>query len=463
MIPLPLSKLAKMMGATVVSPTGDVEVAGVSTDSRTIRDGELFFALTGPRFDGHDHLEEAMDRGGCAVVIERAKADGTSAGRLPALLVHCVPTALARLAHCHRRMVGAKVIAVTGSNGKTTTKNMITAVLSERGSVCAAPKSFNNHIGVPLTLLACTHTDDFVVVEVGTSAPGEIACLARIAAPDAAVVTSIGCAHLEGLGTLEAIAAEKLSIFDHVEPGGLATGSAEAVPQLLRRKRRELNWQRYGPPPDADVSIQPLSADLESTTAIVDDRHVIKLSVPGIHNVFNAAAAYTVGRHFNVPVPRVLDALRRFEMPDLRLKVHTVGTIRVINDSYNANPSSMSAALDVLAQANGGRRVFVAGDMAELGDASVELHRRVGEKAAQAGCAVVITIGALAAHIGKTAQRKSPSVTWRAIDDIDGATREIPELLRANDTVLIKGSRSAGLDVLLPGLQSRSIAPAAPA
>ena len=448
MIPMALGQVAQAMDGRASGAHRNQVVSGVSTDSRTVAAGELFFAVKGERFDGHEFVAAAFEGGACACVVGE---DFAASSRAPLIRVGNVTRALGKLAAYHRRVAGATVIAVTGSNGKTTTKSMLAHVLGTELRGRAALKSYNNHIGVPLTLLAGERDDQFLVVEIGASAPGEVATLAAMAWPDIGMVTSIGNAHLAGLGGIAGVRAEKMSLFAHVRPEGLAVIDAAAVSGLgVLPRAGELRWITYGDHPEADVRVTNVGGDLRHTSAVIEGRHVLQLDVPGAHNAVNAAGVFTVCRHLGMREERILAVLSSFQMPSLRLDVRRVGEVTVIDDCYNANPTSMQAALEVLSRATGGRRVLVAGEMAELGDQSEGLHRAVGEQAAGAGVALVVAVGESAQGIAEAAAASAAESAVQAVcyADVAEAARRLPGRLQAGDTVLIKGSRCAGLETL---------------
>ncbi len=444
MIALALRDAACAMEGRLGGPLGDAVVTDVAIDSRTVQPGELFFAIRGARFDGHDFVDAALARGAAACVV---RADYPAATNAPLIRVDDPTAALGRLGAYHRQLCDATVIAITGSNGKTTTKNMLAHVLGGKMPGRASIKSYNNAIGVPLTLLSCAADDAFLVVEIGTNAPGEVAALAALAAPDIAVVTSIGHAHLEGLGGIEGVRREKLSIFDHVRPGGLALVEASAVSgQGVFPRAGELRWLTFGEHPEADVRVADICGDLHHTFASIDDRYMLRLHVPGGHNAVNAAAVFAVCRHLALLPDEITEALTDFTMPESRMGVRQVGAITLIDDCYNANPTSMLMAIRVLGAAREGRRVLVAGEMAELGADAEALHRAIGEEAVHAGIDVIVGVGPHARWVVDGARRLRGPVDTLIYADAADAAEHLPQHLHPSDFVLIKGSRVAGLE-----------------
>ena len=439
-------------------------VAGVSADTRTLKPGEVFVALEGENFNGHAFVAEALAKGARAVLVAESatstlRVDDQHRGDL--ILVDDTRAALGRLAHHRRSALGGatKVIAVTGSNGKTTTKGMIDHVLGTCLPGRAAPKSFNNDVGVPLTLLSAEPSDRYLVVEIGSNAPGEVAYLAAMAAPDIGVVTSIGHAHLEGFGGIDGVVREKLSLLDHIACGGLGVVNLDD----LRRMDHEplpdaLKTVTFGTDPQADVRVTALQSRLDGVTFRISDRYQVRLPGPGVHNATNAAAAFAVARFAfgeQLEPERIAEALATVRLPNMRLDVRRFDGLTVVEDCYNANPTSMAAGIEVLRAVRGGRRVLVAGEMMELGTDSAALHERIGALAVRSGIDLVVSVGRGAGPVIDGARSVNPAVAALACDTIEQACADVVPLLAAGDTVLIKGSRAVGLERLTERIVQR--------
>lgn len=453
-------------------------VAGVSTDSRAAKPGDLFFAICGERFDGHDFVDQAFTAGATAAVV-RDDFDLTAGGRSrdskltgDAVLIRVDDPikAMGRLARYYRRSVMGKaltVVAVTGSNGKTTTKAMIAQVLEARWKGRASIKSYNNAIGVPLTLLATEPSDEFVICEVGTNAPGEVAELAGIIEPEIGVITGVSEAHLAGLGSLENIATEKLSLLRHLQTDGCAVVNVDY--EILRwTLERDIQLSKvksvtFGRWPDADLRLTALDSKSTSVSNTADgslptyleftvnDRFNYRLNVLGRHNAFNALAAIGVARRFGMDHEEIAERLLSFKLPKMRLSAERTGSLTIINDAYNANPASLVAAVDVLMDTPArGRRVLIVGDMRELGRDSEQLHIESAEYIAQSGVDLVIAVGENARLIAKTIKSVSEDLTeTHAYASTKLAKRRLISHLQADDTVLVKGSRALALEVLV--------------
>lgn len=433
-----------------LSPPGRADVWRVTTDSRDARQGDLFIALRGERFDGHAFLPAAAEGGCVAAIVNRdAQLPAGAADALAGGIIGVDDTvgALGELAAWYRRQVPARVIAVTGSNGKTTVKEMIHAVLSRRWTGTRSAKSFNNSIGLPLTLLSAGEADDYVVCEIGSNAPGEVSALAAIAAPDVAVITSVAEAHLEGLGSIEKIAAEKASIL--AELGDEGTGIVWADSDVLDRAVRQYPARciRFGLSDAADLRLTAYRPCGRGSRFEVNGRLRVRLPVPGRHNAINALSAIAVARRLGMDQALAVEALAAIAPPAMRTEWIDAGPVTLINDAYNSNPASVLAAAAVLAEATARRRVMVLGDMLELGPRSEQLHRQLGADLAPDGVDLLIGVGPLGRYIARGAA-PGPIAT-KTFESPAEAAAEIPAVLRDGDVVLIKGSRATGMEVLV--------------
>ncbi|MFQ5491026.1 MAG: UDP-N-acetylmuramoyl-tripeptide--D-alanyl-D-alanine ligase [Phycisphaerae bacterium] len=444
MIATSLKQIASDIDMSCTDAMANICVRGVCTDSRRVAPGDLFVAIEGEHFDGHDFVEQALASGAAACLVdERFKG---SAG--PTLKVADPVNALGRMAAAHRRRTSATVIAVTGSNGKTTTKGMIDQVLGRFLRGRAAAKSFNNHLGVPLTLLSAEKDDDYLVVEIGSSNPGEVAKLGQMSRPDIAVITSIGWAHLEGLGDLDGVVQEKTSLLKHVAPGGwaLVNTNEPRMRAWLKRWPGDVALTTFGFGADADLRVRVVEADAGGMRFCVGDGPVLRIPLPGRHNASNAAATLAVCSHLGLAEDEVAAGLANIEPPDMRLNVSEHGSYRVINDSYNANPSSMAAAIEVLGGAVERPRILVAGDMLELGEQAGKLHRHIGEQAARQGIEVIVGVGAHAEQITEGVKAMRAAGRRLVFRDAGEAAAHAAEWLEPGAVVLVKGSRSMGME-----------------
>lgn len=444
-------------GSWLARASADTALRGVSIDSRSAKPGQVFIAIRGENHDGHQFVHQAADRGCPLVVVETAQAD-VPAG-VGVLRVDNTRAALTRMATAYRKALPRlKVVAVTGSCGKTTTVRLIHAVLSQKLRGSCPVKSFNNAIGVPLTLLSVDPGDQYVVCEVGTSGPGEIDLLARICMPDVAVITCIGRAHLEKLGSVEGVAIEKSSLLNHLAPGGMALLPADA-PMLQRVVRQEVLQRSvwFGTATDADLRVEHVESTSSGVRFSMNGRATFEVPLPGAHNAINAAAAVGVGRRLGLDDDAIRAGLIAARGAEMRLETVQVGGLRVLNDAYNANPDSMLASLRTLQDLAGGRRVAIIGTMLELGDASGPEHDGIGRWIAEHRPAdLVVFVGPefrAACDIVRAAVGEQAATL---IDQDDqGVWDEVAGMVGPGDTVLLKASRGVRLERVLEAIERR--------
>jgi UDP-N-acetylmuramoyl-tripeptide--D-alanyl-D-alanine ligase len=441
-----------------LSPGIDTMVTGVSTDSRTARPGDAFIAIKGEKFDGHDYLAQASQAGCVLAVVQReAGVDKDLAESFPGGVIGVADPirALADIAEHQRKTLSATVVAVTGSNGKTTVKNMIHHILSRRLEGLSSPKSYNNEVGVPVTLLATDGTEDYVVCELGTNAPGEIANLARICEPDVAVITSISPAHLEKLGTLERIASEKTSVLGALKPRGL--GIINGDYDLLQRsaKAYERRVVTFGESPGCALRLTAYeSQGLSGCTYELNGRLKQRLALPGKHNALNALAAIAAAQRFGFSQDESAEALESFRGVGMRWQIRELAEITLVNDAYNANPASLRGAAEILAGFGPRRRkVMVVGDMLELGQQGPDLHKQMGKELADLGIDVVVGVGDLGGLVAESAGQAGANAAQ--LSDTQAAAEAICDLLVEGDVVVLKGSRAMALETLVEPIVAR--------
>lgn len=456
---LTVGEILRATGGQLVRGSKDAVATGVSTDSRTVKKGDLFVALRGEKHDGHDHLAEVRRKGALAAIVDcRVKAQTKNLIRVKNTLC-----ALGDLAHDWRRRFPIPVVAVTGSNGKTSAKDMISAILATRYRVLKTEGNFNNLIGLPLTVFRLRGDEEIMVLEMGMNHPGEIDRLAEIAEPLVGVITNVARAHLEGLGGLSGVAKAKGELLGRLAPGGLAILNKDDR-FFDRLKRRALRHRArvvsFGAGPGSDYrAVETRTIDLKGLRFVANlrgQRSNFKMPVIGRHNVPNALAALAVGEWFGVPVAKMRMAIAGFRALSKRMEVVKLprGTA-VINDCYNANPDSMAASLDFLGEFVGRRRtVAVLGDMFELGPAAVRAHREVGSRAAQAGASLLVAVGPHAREVVVGARRAGlPAGCGFVGDSAEGAIPLVRSLVRPGDLVLIKGSRGMKMEKVTESLR----------
>ncbi len=447
-----IKDLARIIKA---EPAGDIagSVTSVSTDSRTIKPGDCFFAVVGDNFDGHNYVGQAIAKGAvCAVVSTDVKG-------APILKVADTVKALGDFARHYRQQARYKVVAITGSVGKTTTRQIAYHVLSQHFRVSQAQKNFNNQIGLPLTLLDADEEAQIVVAELGTNYPGEIAYLTRIALPDIAVITSVCSTHLEGFGGLQTIIEEKLSISEGLQSDGvfIINGDFDRLVSACKAKGRKTGRLfTFGKSDGCDYQAHNINNTGFGSNFTID-RTQVYLPLPGLGNVENALAAWAVCSQFGLNVEDFAKAVKTQPAVSMRAELLQIGTITVLNDCYNANPASMKNALDILSNIDSDRKrrlVFICGDMAELGRQSEHLHTELGALITGAGVQLVIAVGKFAKIAAETAAGSAEyGLQIKCFDDTLSACNNLKDSIKDYDIILIKGSRIAKLEVAVERLK----------
>ncbi len=433
-------------------------LTGVSTDTRTVAEGELFVALRGSQFDGHRFLRDAVAKGARALMVD-AEGSGGDLPRIPCLVVDDTMRGLGALARLHRDRFSIPFLAVGGSSGKTTTKEMLAAVLRQRYRVLSTEKNYNNQVGVPRTLFRLEKKHDIAVVEIGTNHPGEIAPLCAMLGPTHGLLTNIGREHLEFFGSLEGVAAEEGVLFEVLaRSGGTAFVNADdrRVVALARRCRSKVRSGFRAR--SAAVRGRGLALDEQACARFeflggrMRKSAGVCLKVPGRHQGMNALAAAAVGLAFGISAADIVSALQAFAGADRRMAVLDLNGVTVLNDTYNANPDSTIAALETLASMKTrGKKIAVLADMLELGAAEADEHTRVGEAAGRLGMDYVLTYGARAKRIHDAVH--GPFAAH--YDQKNVLAEYLAELLGPGDAVLLKGSRGMAMDDLLEFLTQR--------
>ncbi len=437
--------LAQATGGTVTAPFA---VHGVSIDTRTLQPGDLFVALQGTT-DGHGHIRAALARGAAGVMASDAASVPDGA---PALLVQDTLAGLTALGAAARARFQGRVVAVTGSVGKTTTKEMLRAILSAFGPTHAAEASYNNHWGVPLTLARLPEAAAFCVLEIGMNNPGEILPLARLAAPHVAVVTTVASAHIGHMGSLQAIAEEKASLFDALVPGGVSTLSDDGGFGPVLRAHAAGPVVTFGQASPADIHVLHTdpAADGTAVRASVAGRDVrFHLAAPGAHMVFNGLAALAVGHALGLDPQRAATALEAFRPMVGRGQQRRVGDILLLDESYNASQASVRAALQVLRLLPGARRLAVLGDMLELGEFARAEHEGLAPDVAQAADLLY----ACGPFTRSLYDRMPPALQGAHAGDAESLAPLVAAAVRPGDAVLVKGSLGSRMRVVVRALE----------
>jgi len=451
-----LAEAAAAMQARLIGT--DARFSGVSTDSRTIAHGELFFAIRGERFDGHEFVRVAAERGAAGAVVH---ASGPGTAPLPVIVADDTRRALGRLGKHWRERFAPVLIAITGSNGKTTTKEMLASILRAHagdGAVLATRGNLNTDIGVPMTLLRMTRAHRWCAIELGMNHRGEIAALADLARPAVALVNNAQREHLEFMGTVEAVAAENATVFAALPANGIAViNGDDPHAEVFRAAAGGRRTVQFGLEARADVSadyvLKPLASEISLRTP--GGETSATLAIPGLHNVRNALAAAACAHAAGIAPAAIGKGLGAFRPYAGRLQVlRAPGGATVIDDSYNANPDSVRAAIDVLA-AGGGQTVLVLGDMGEVGEQGADFHLEVGRYAAERGIGALAALGELTAHA--VAGFGTGARHFASLEDLTAAVRA---QAGAGVTLLVKGSRFMRMERVVAALTGNPTAEA---
>lgn len=451
---LTLQQVADFAGGRLVGGDRARMVLAISTDTRTLDVGEMFLALRGENFDGHAHVSDAVVAGALGAIV----GSSFTAGELPAgfalIEVDDTLAAYQQIAARYRQSLDLKVVGITGSNGKTSTKDFAAAVLARRFRVLKTEGNLNNHIGVPRMLLRADRSHEVAVLEMGMNHPGEIAPLARMALPDVAIITNIGRAHLEFMGSREAIAQEKGMLAEAVGASGtvILNGDDEFTASIARRTAARVITVGSK---DASLRAEGIVQDLDGSRFMMvghDEAVAVSLPVTGRHMIVNALLAVAAGLTLDVSLSECAAALADSKLTKGRLEKKFLHGRWILDDSYNANPDSMGAALETLASLpTRGRRIAVLGKMGELGAAAEEGYRAVGELTAAKRIDCLVVVGDDARTIGEAARAAGVAETIFASDTTEAA-HFLSESSRADDLILVKGSRSARMECVLTDL-----------
>jgi len=437
-------------------PIGDmpdsIRIPGISIDSRSVRLGQVFWALKGDRFDGHDYINDASQKNILLAVVSQSYMSKATRQDSSLLVVPDTLTSLQELAGFYRQKLQIPIIAVTGSNGKTTTKDMIAHILQQKFAVHKTTGNLNNHIGCPLTILEIAENHEAAVVELGTNHPGELSLLVQIAQPDQSLITNIGGAHLEFFKTVEGIAREKLTIFDGTRLNGTLYLNLDD-PYIAAYRPSSRTVIDYSFSRQADVRGKLLETNSAGNSRWrLNDKTEIQMQIPGRPAVMNALAASAVAMNFGFTEPEIRDALEGFSTTDKRMQILNWNGKIIVNDAYNANPVSMKAAIDsVYSIKKRGRLYFVLGDMLELGERSLNEHIEILRYAM---CLKPLSI----LLIGKEMHRACDEIDIRqrgvlkTMNDHESAARYLSQQLAEGDLLLLKGSRGMALEKILDHL-----------
>ena len=441
-------------GCWLGDPADEVVPSGISTDSRKLKHGQAFLALRGPNFDGNQFVKQAFDHGACLAIVDVDGADsGGNYG--PVLRVHNTLETFGSIAKQYRKRFNLPVIAITGSAGKTTTKEMLAAVLGRKLTVLKSPNSENNEIGVPRTLLQLSEEFDAVVIELAAKRVGDIRYLCEIAQPTIGVLLNIGKAHLEFFGNVEGVAKAKGELLDYIgDESSLALVNVDDCVVVKETKRTKGRLLGFGLDCESHYSGEGLVLDQEGCGHFSLHNIQIDLKIPGRHNVYNALAAAAVGDQCGIPPDEIGAALNEFKAFSMRSEILRKNGFFVINDCYNASPTSAEAALNLLGDmelGEGGKRIAVLGDMLELGDMSQALHGELGRNVFRVGVDILLTYGHFSRFV-EGAARKAGMKCVQHFDDKGELAMHLSKVAQAGDAILVKASRDVAFEDIVERL-----------
>lgn len=461
MLSIKAKDIAKATNGIIVSGSPETEINSICTDSRKVKHGDLFIPLTGDNFNGHDFIPQAVNMGVCGYITSQQESGTCFEGLV--VKVDDTLKALQDIAGFQRQKFDIPLVGITGSAGKTSTKDMIYEVLSKKFKVLRTEGNLNNHIGLPLTLLNLCREHEAAVVEMGMSGFGEISTLSKISRPHISLITNIGLAHIGKLGTRQNILKAKMEIFDGMDPDGLVILNGDDGLLMGLRDLLQYRTVFYGLQEGVDVQGYNIRAVDETNTAFniqVNGReYTVTVPVPGIHNVYNALSAITVGLRFKVSMDDIVDGIKEFKPSKMRMNILTLKKgIRLINDAYNANPNSMEEALRVLRDFSGRRKIAVLGDMLELGEWTRQAHVDIGKSVVRNGVNYLVTLGYNSKYIAEGAASMGMSQRKiRTCSSIQEINQYLKNIIRDGDIILVKGSRGMKMEGIVEFISSDAV------
>lgn len=451
---LTVEEIINVTNGKLLSGYIDTRISNISIDSRTIKPDDLFIAIRGKNLDGHRFVSEAIARGAIGAIISKGKFKAKNSILLQ---VNDTTKALANIAGYYRKKFNPLVIAVTGSNGKTTTKDMIASILSRRMSVVKAKGSYNNDLGVPLTILELNSLTQALILEIEMNILGETKRLAEIAKPNIGVVTNIGDTHLEFLANRENVKKEKAELIQALGTDGIAVlNTDDDMVMGIGAEYPTMQRLTFGINNPADVFANKIiDLGTAGTNFLLNGKYRVRLPVPGLHNIYNCLAAVTASLAAGLDYVSIIPGIEEFKLASMRLEILRIKGLLIINDTYNANPQSMAAALNTFAKiASEGRRIAVLGDMLELGEKRVAFHRELGKEAANV-VDIILAIGNFSrAVIDGALAAGFNSENLYTFDNNQAAITKLVDILKPKDKILIKGSRAMRLEEIVQGIKT---------
>lgn len=442
-----------MVNGKLLCHGGELEIRGVSIDSRTIEDGNLFVPIVRMK-DGHEYVEEAINKGAAASFWQTDHPNPPQ--NIPIIIVDDCLKAFQSLASAYRNQLAVKIVGVTGSNGKTTTKDMINGILSTRYNVHKTKGNLNSQIGVPLTILDIAPDTDIAVIEMGMSERGQIGRLSQLVKPDISVITMVGLSHLSTLGSREQIAAAKLEIIDGMPSDGtlIYHGDEPLLIHAVKKMENKIRTIRFGESSSNDYQVHTIMTNASGIT--FEDQNSIRYWLPllGKHNAFNAIAAIAAANILGIKQEEIMEGFKELALTGMRMEViKSISGFTIINDAWNASPVSMKAAIETFQELNDySQRIVVLGDMLELGNKEVEFHHEIGRFMNANKVDFVFTLGNLGKEIANEAKKHFPEGRVFAFEFKEDVIKQIKQIRTSSDAVLIKGSRGMELEKVVCGL-----------
>ena len=431
---------------------GDIVIKGVSTDSRTVEEGNLYIPIVGEKFDGHDFAFDALDKGAAAIIWEKKRF--LPRNDLPVIIVEDSFKAMTTLARSYRLSLKCKVVALTGSNGKTTTRDIITGLLKQKYKVQYTKKNFNNEYGLPKTIFELDQDLEVAVLELGTEKFGDISLLTDICRPDYAIITNIGDSHLLQLKTKENIARAKLEILEGLDENGIFLYNYDdpVLKKVVKEFKLPERTFTYGTDKECDFVIEPGIADASGTTFTIDN-HIYTIPLLGQHQMYNGGIAIVIAEFFKLDYPSIAKGLTDIELTGMRNELIHQKNFDILNDSYKSNPQSLEACLRTVYSLKGyDKKIVVLGDMLELGDEEVQFHKDIAQELDPQQLDYVLTIGNLAKNISDEAKENFPESTCFHFDSKEELLDKLKEIITPNTLVMVKASRAMKLEDIVSGL-----------
>lgn len=455
MEPLRISEVTKAANGVLFREGKAKFITNLCTDSRKVKKGDFFLALVGDKFDGHDFVSLAVKKGASGIIINQTKLRPEFLSRLPSrriTIISVIDTtiALGDIASYYRSKFSIPLVAITGSNGKTTTKDMLAHILESKYRVLKNEGTENNNIGVPFTLLKLSRYHKAAVIEMGMNHLGEIRRLTNIALPTIGIITNVGPSHLQFLKNLETVLQSKCELLENFNRGNLAVlnGDDGLLAQAGNFSAKKVLFGIYN---RCDFTASCIKYTKNGSRFLVNKKHEIEISVPGEHNVYNALASIAVARNLKISFENIRKSLKTFAPPKQRLNIKNIRGIHLIDDCYNSNPLSMRCAIStVLNYAPDKRKIIVSGDMLELGAFSYKFHRDIGRLIAKSGVDYLVTVGSLSKHMSGAALKEGmPKSQVLHFQEKAKAARELKNIVKPEDVVLIKGSRAMKMEDII--------------